>query len=267
MRGPHSPPSRGYGRPWTSSAGCSAAGSESPCSRAAKRSPVRHGLPPRRFPRRSSAGRDLTHGGHLGADAHRTAARHARHRRDRPHGRETAAGYVLPDRGGRAARRRRRAGRRPPDTGRGADGHPAGRAPRPRLDQPAARYRPARGARTRLRGGGSGPGSPSRQPPHRCWRGSRRVASGWPSSRRCRRTRRPPPGCGRWRSPHRGRAAGSPWPGGRKGPCGPAARALLGRLRAALPVVGTGDGAAVTGRTGGARQAAGAAPDHQAAGA
>ncbi|MFJ3950358.1 LysR family transcriptional regulator [Streptomyces libani] len=52
-----------------------------------------------------------------------------------------------------------------------------------------------------------------------------------------------------------------------EGPAGPAARALLGRLRTALPVVGTGDGAAVTGRTGGARQATGAAPDHQAVGA
>ncbi|MCW7987846.1 LysR family transcriptional regulator, partial [Streptomyces platensis subsp. clarensis] len=49
-----------------------------------------------------------------------------------------------------------------------------------------------------------------------------------------------------------------------EGPAGPAARALLGRLRAALPVVGTGDGAAAAG---GARQAAGAAPDHQAVGA
>ncbi|MGW8970708.1 LysR family transcriptional regulator [Streptomyces platensis] len=75
------------------------------------------------------------------------------------------------------------------------------------------------------------------------------------------------------------------------GPSGPAARALLGRLRAALPAVGSGGGTAGAGPagetaragdarqaagtadarqtagTGNARQPAGAAPDHQAVGA
>ncbi|MFF8784965.1 LysR family transcriptional regulator [Streptomyces sp. NPDC015125] len=52
-----------------------------------------------------------------------------------------------------------------------------------------------------------------------------------------------------------------------EGPAGPAARALLGRLRTGLPVPGGRGGPPAGPRTGNARTAAAGGPDHQAAGA
>lgn len=73
----------------------------------------------------------------------------------------------------------------------------------------------------RARRPGSGPASPSRRRLHCSLPNSPPGASAWPWFRHCPPTWCRPSGCGRWRSPSRGYAAGSRSPGGRTAPPAP----------------------------------------------